>query len=124
MLKSFIPSVLVTVLTTTTINTLAVRPLIAGSTTNLQGIRAKVVVHNVNYSGNKFIGQVLNRSGKNLESLKLYYKVLNGQGQIIDVGSVYIMENELISSQHGRFQGKTQKVGATLIVTSAEWLGN
>lgn len=113
-----------TILTTTVSSTLLPLSAMAGSTTNLYGSGAKVVVYNVSFDGQKFIGQVLNNSGKNLKFLKLHYQLLNGQGQMVDVGNVYIMEDELMRSQNGTFRLRVlQGSGATnMVITSAEWL--
>lgn len=95
----------------------------AGSTTQLEGAGAKVVVYNINYDGQKFLGQILNRTNKTLKFVRLYYKLLNAQGQMIDAGRVWISEDELRGSGNGTFKlSVNQVIGATnMIITSAEW---
>lgn len=125
MLKLFRLAAIATILTFNTFNSPA---SIAGSATNLQGAGAKVIVYNLNYDGNtqKYIGQVLNRTGKTLKLLKLHYQLLNGQGQVIDVGSVFILEDELRGQQSGAFSLRASKESgvANMVITSAEWIGD
>lgn len=120
MLKSALSSLLVATVFSVGVNSLAPQPSIAGSS-NLQRPGATVTVYGVNYDGHNFTGQVLNRSGKRLSFLRLYYQILDGQGRMMDMGKIYIMEDELKGSQNGSFQGFTQKIGTHLIFTSAEW---
>lgn len=117
-------SFVTTILTTTVSSALLSPSAMAGSTANLSGAGAKVVVYNVSFDGQKFIGRVLNNSGKKLKFLKLHYQLLNGQGQMVDTGNVYIMEDELIGFQNGTFRLRVlEDSGATnLAITSAEWL--
>lgn len=125
MLKNFPLTVaaVATVLTTTVTGAMLAPSATAGSTTNFQGVGAKVSVYNINFDGEKFIGQILNRTGKTLHFLKLHYRLLDGQGQLVDVGSVYILEDQLKGSQNGAFRVRVWDTGATnLVITSAEWL--
>lgn len=113
-------------LVTATISFASTAPVLAGSTTQLEGAGAKVVVYNINYDGQKFLGQVLNRTNKTLKFVRLYYKLLNAQGQMIDAGRVWISEDELRGSGNGTFKlPVNQNLGATsMVITSAEWLDN
>ena len=124
MLKFFRLAAILTIFSFNTFNSPA---SIAGSATNLQGAGAKVIVYGINYDGeNYYIGQILNRTGKTLKFLRVYYKLLNAQGQIVDVGRTYIMEDELRGSQNGTFRLQVPKESgvANVVITSAEWIGD
>lgn len=119
MLKLFVPSALSAIILATTV---MIPPVAAGSTTDFQSIHANLAVYNVTYKGNEFFGQILNKTGKTLKLVKLYYKVLDEQNQIIETGRAWILEDELRGRQTGSFSGQTKTAGTSFIITSAEWL--
>lgn len=114
-----LPSALAAMLLTTAVN---LPPIAAVTTSDFQSPNSRIAIYNVNYNGQNFTGTILNKTGKVLKLLKLYYKVLDAQGQIIETGSVFILEDELGGKQNGGFSGKTDTAGTSFVVTSAEWI--
>lgn len=118
-MRLFLPSALAAVLIGTTV---MLPPVYAESTSDLQTAKAKLTVYNITYDGQTFFGQVLNKTGKPMYRLMLYYKVTDSSGQVVEVGRALLLENELGGRQNGTFGGKTEAVGTGFAITSAEWI--
>lgn len=118
-MKLFLPSALAAILLTTGAN---LPPVAAGTTSDFQSMNALLTVYGITYNGQTFFGQVLNKTGKTMYRLMIFYKIWDERGQILEAGRVLLLENQLGGKQNGTFGGKTEAKGTNFVVTSAEWI--
>lgn len=81
---------------------------------------AKVSFCHVNYQGNSFTGQVTNHTGKSVRNIKVYYEIMDREGNLIDNGFIYVQPVTIKPGESAFFQG-TIAAGSQAKVTHLGW---
>jgi len=83
--------------------------------------KTPIWISELNYSEGRGNGRIINRTGKSIRFLKLYYETLAEDGSLVDSGYVYTTPYDLTPGQRATFAIATTRRGTLLRITRQEW---